>query len=447
MYKILIVDDDPVILTLLSNLLRKSGYEVITAKNGDEGLKFARLKNPDLIITDYEMPGITGIELLTTIKESNPEMPVVMLTCHSDVSLTIKSIQAGAYDYIEKPLQPQKLLETIRNGILVSSQKRSIKKRTSYPLKRVIEENLLSGKTPYVREIVKNIGRISMTRMNVLITGETGSGIHEVANLIHYTGVTSDFPMISVNCDIIDSNKIEQVLFGYLSDDQVNSRQNRKGKLEEADEGTVYLNKFHRLPHNVQERLLKVLDERMIYNSNERSPLPFKARIIASSSDDLDALMNDGVLLKELYYSLRVFHLELPPLRERKDDIPELTEQILARQNRKLKRDVDKIEAGVIDLLQKYSWPGNILELENTISQALMFAKSDTLELAHIRRFINQESVSSLDMPVSLSNLESRHIRNVLNRVNWNKQEAARILEITRPTLDAKIKKYGIIKD
>ncbi len=444
MNRILIIDDDPVIITLLSNLLKKTGFDVVTGKNGEEGLKLIELKKPDLIITDFDMPGINGIDVVTAAKKNHPDIPVIMLTCYSDITVTIKAIQAGAYDYIEKPLQPKKLLETIRNGILLTSQKNKLTTKVKAPVKRIIEENLLSGKTPCVREIIKSIGRISMSRMNVLIVGEPGTGIHEVANLIHYSGVTVNAPFVAINCESLDVYKAEQLLFGSYSDDPKYFRRNRKGKLEEAGEGTVFLDKFNRLPLNVQARLIQVLEDRLACNSDNPDPVPFKARVIAASSDDLEAKMREESLLNELFYMLKVFYIELPPLRNRLEDIPELTNQILSRQNRKLNKKVVKIENGIYNVFKNYDWPGNFTELENTIIQALVLAKSDMLELAHVRRFINQEPVTEITTPLSLAEIETQHITRILKQVTWNKQKAAKILKISRPTLNAKIQKYGL---
>lgn len=445
MKTILIIDDDLVLNSLLRNMLTKSGYEVITTTNGEDGLRLTKLKDPDLVITDFEMPGLSGLEVVKDLAKNYPGLPVIMLTCHSDVSLTIKAIQAGAYDYIEKPIQPQKMLTAIRNGLQVSEQNRQIDQKTSFPVRKILEDNILAGKTPRIREIVKNIGRISMTRMSVLILGENGSGKAQVANLIHYSGITSDHPLIVINCEVTTAEIIEHELIGYTKGAFENAKRDKTGKLVLAGEGTIVLNEFHLLPLTVQQKLFRIFDDQMVYVAGSDEVIPFKARIIATSSTNMDRLLEEGSVLPELYYQLKMFYIDMPPLRNRPEDIPELINHFLDKHCRRLSKSVTKIEAGTLELLQKHNWPGNIRELENAVTQAIILSRGDILEKEHIKQYLNKQAIIPAEhQNITLEEMEKYHILKVLKDVQWNKLAAVRILNISRPTLYSKMEKYQI---
>jgi two-component system response regulator AtoC len=447
MKKVLIIDDDDIILMLLTNILEKSGFDVLKAVDGATGISLAQTHKPDVVVTDFKMPGKSGIDVLKELSVSNPGMPVIFLTAHGDVSVTIKSIQAGAFDYIEKPIKPKEFLEVVRNGVDASIQSQTLTKTIPFPARKAIEENLLAGKTPVMREIFKNIGRISLNRMGVLITGESGTGKKQIARLIHYSGVTRENPLMIVNCDSSTESYLEKEIFGLTGDDEFNKK-SKPGKLELADEGTIYIEEFTNLPLSLQGRLLKVIHDGEISKTLNEQAVPFKARLIASSTRNLEELVENGQLLKELYYHIKVFSIGVPPLRERLDDIPELVNQIVQRLNRKLGRNITKIEEGLIDLLKKYEWPGNIMELENLLTQAVILSRGDVLEKTHIHINIPDIAVEEDNSKylVPMEEIEREHILRVLNILNWNKVETSRVLEITRPTLNAKIVKYNINK-
>lgn len=448
MKKILVIDDDEIILLLLSNLLKKSGYEVLTANDGDSGLIVAKNRAPDLVITDYKMPGMSGLDVVQELAKSNPGVPVIVLTAHGDVSITIKSIQAGAYDYIEKPIQPKELLEVIKNGIHASIQSRSLSETISFPARKAIEENLIVGKNPAMREIFKNVGRISLNKMNVLITGETGTGKEQVARLIHFSGVTRDFPMMVVNCNALTEEELEMELFGYGKGSSDLSKKDRQGKLEQAGEGTVMIDEFTVLSHQLQLKLLRVIQEMEIMKPGFDQPVKFQGRIIATSTRNLEQLVSSGVILKELYYNLKVFNIALPPLRQRPDDIPELLSHMVQKLNRRLNKNIVKTGDGVTEILKKYNWPGNVRELENVLTQAVLLSRGDVLEKEHIHVDLREkvQATTYTKQLATLADVEKEHIEFVLNAVEWSKLEASRILEITRPTLNAKIEKYKLTK-
>ncbi len=445
MKKILIIDDDDFIRKMLASVIQKAGYEVYEAPDGETGLKYVELKNPDLVITDFKMPGISGLEVVTELVRTHPGLPVVMLTAYGDVSLTIKAIQSGAYDYIEKPIKNRELIEAIENGIQASIQSKSLTKIISPEARKALEDSLLAGKTPAMREIFKNIGRISLTKVNVMITGEAGTGKEQIARLIHYSGITREQPFVVVNCNSASEEILEHELFGYTKV-TTNGVKEKKGKIELAEDGTLFLDEFQELTTNLQNSLLRVIQNNEFIKQGEDLPVPLKCRIITSTKSDIESLVNDGIFLKDLYFRLRVFTITLPPLRERIDDIPELLQNLLQKLNRKLNRRVHKVEDGVTGILKNYDWPGNIRELENILLQAIILSHGDVLERKNIILSLGNVSspADSAARMVPLTEIEKEHIKKVLDSVGWNKMEASTILEITRPTLNAKIEKYGL---
>lgn len=442
--KVLAIDDDSIIRTLITNSLTKAGYEVITASDGESGLQMVTQHKPDIVVTDYQMPGISGLELLSELKRSHPGIPVIVLTAHGDVALTIKSIQAGAYDFIEKPLQIQELLQIIRNGIEISHQSRSLAETIKPEIRKTLEDNLLVGKTPEMREIFKNVGRVSLSKVNTLITGQTGTGKELIAKLIHYSGITREHPFVVVNCSV-NEEILENELFGYEKGAFLGATTGKKGKFELAGEGSIFLDDVSELSDAIQTRILRTLQELEFEKPGSDTLIPLNARIIAATNKDLEEMVKNGQFRKELYYRLKVFTISLPPLKDRKNDIEELVKHIMQKLNRKLNKKVVKIGAGVMEMLYNHDWPGNVRELENTLMQAMIMTRTDVLEKEHIVLLnVSPPSNDEQFELVSIAAVEKVHIQKVLDRVRWNKVEASRILEITRPTLNAKIAKYGL---
>jgi len=445
MSKILAIDDDSIIRALLTNILQKAGNKVITAPDGKTGLRIVKEENPDIVITDYQMPGMDGLEVLDAIRLSNPSLPVIILTAHGDVALTIKSMQAGAYDYLDKPIQINELLSIIEHANDLIKQNHSIKEQIPTAALKAIEENTFAGRSPLMREIYKNIGRISINKVNILITGETGTGKELIARLIHHSGITRDHDMVFVNCASLSDNMLDSKLFGYCKGAFPGATEEKKGKFELAGEGSIFLDDISELSDVCQSRILRVIQEQEFEKAGCHTPIPMKARIIASSNKDLEALVRNGKFREELYYRLKVFTFEIPPLRNRKEDIPDLAIHLIAKHNRLLNKKITKIGDGVISLLQSHYWPGNIRELENTLTHAMVMTHGKVLEKNSIVITKMDEKVEPVnDFLIPLEEIEKRHILHVLQAVNWHKQDAINILEITRPTLNFKITKYGL---
>ncbi len=453
MEKILIIDDDKLNLKVLKDTLARVGYNVIEAQNGEIGLQLFRSEHPDLVITDFQMPGIDGLEVLAEIRKLNIGIPIILLTGFGDVVLTIKSIQQGAFDFLEKPIDLQQLKTTIQlalNSVKVSNSLNEVLNK-DMSSESMLEENILVGKTPPMKEIFKNIGRISMNKVNVLIQGETGTGKELIARLVHYSGITSHQPLVIVNCSALTETLLESELFGHVKGSFTGSIRDKKGKFELAGEGSIFLDEISEVSLNTQVKLLRVIQELEFERVGGEGIIPMKARIITATNRNLEDLIKEGKFREDLYYRLKVFTIDLPPLRERKDDINDLVIHFLHKLNKRFQKNVVKIGDGVIDMLKAHEWHGNVRELENTILQAIVMSKSDVLERDNItlnnRINRNLKLRQELQMFRTLADVEKYHIKRILDEVNWNKMESSKILDITRPTLNAKIEKYNLTQE
>ncbi len=452
MEKILVIDDNKLIRKTLKDTLSKIGYTVIEAEDGESGLILVHDEHPDLVITDFQMPGIDGLEVLAEIRKFNIAIPVILLTAFGDVVLTIKSIQLGAFDFLEKPIDPYQLKSTIQlalNSVKVSNSLNEVL-HEDVSSESMLEDNILVGKTVQMKEIFKNIGRISLNKVNVLIQGETGTGKELIARLVHYSGITSSQPLVIVNCSALTETLLESELFGHVKGSFTGSIRDKKGKFELAGEGSIFLDEISEISLNTQVKLLRVIQELEFEKVGGEETIPMKARIIAATNRNLEELIKEGKFREDLYYRLKVFTIDLPPLRDRKDDIRDLVIHFLHKLNKRFNKNVVKIGDGVIEMLKAHEWYGNVRELENTILQAIVMSKSDVLEKENItlNNRQHQEVAVRVEVPQyrSLAELEKYHIKRILDEVNWNKLEASHILDITRPTLNAKIEKYSLVR-
>lgn len=450
MEKILVVEDDKISRRIIREILSRSGYEVFEAEDGAQGLEAFKANKPDLVLTDYQMPVMNGLRVLSEIRNLQPAVPVIMLTGFGDIALIIKSIQLGAFDFLEKPINTPQLKEVVASALnsVISSKKHDQVLTEGISIDKKIQENILIGRSPQIKDIFKNIGRVSLNKVNILIEGESGTGKELIARLIHYSGITRDKPLVVVNCSALTETLLESELFGHEKGSFTGSLKTKKGKFELAEDGTIFLDEISEISPNTQVKLLRVIQELEFERVGGETTLPMQARIIAATNKKLEKLIEEGKFREDLYYRLKVFTVQLPPLRERREDIKDLTIHFLTKLNKRFNKNVTKIGDGVIEMLQHHTWPGNVRELENTIMQAIVMSKNDVLEVENIK--INQratEGSQEFNQKFelrSLADIEKDYIKRVLDEVRWNKIEASRILEITRPTLNAKIEKYKL---
>ncbi|MEE8481437.1 MAG: sigma-54 dependent transcriptional regulator [Desulfobacterales bacterium] len=362
---ILLVDDEPSILRALSGLLSDEGFEVKTASNGYEALKFIDAESPDLVLLDIWMPGIDGIETLKEIKKDNPFIQVVIITGHGTIETAIKATKLGAFDFIEKPLSIEKVIVAINNALNF----RRLEEENRYLRKKTIEKHSITGNSPPITALKKHIATAAPTNSWILITGENGSGKELVARTIHQLSPRADQPLIDVNCAAIPEELIESELFGHEKGAFTEATTKKRGKFELAGNGTIFLDEIGDMSLKTQGKFLRVLQDLRFQRIGGGRTLSVNVRVIAASNRDLKKEIEKGNFRNDLYYRLNVIPIEVPPLRNRLEDIPPLVETFLdefAKQNRSQRK---KITQASLELLCKYSWPGNVRELKNLMER------------------------------------------------------------------------------
>jgi DNA-binding NtrC family response regulator len=446
MSTILIVDDDESFGESLEIFLSELDYKILRAQDGRKGIEILEKEHPDLVITDLKMPGYNGIEVLEKVREFDESIPVVMITAFDDMETTIKAMQLGAYDYIEKSLELERIKAIIKRALESKSLSDRLVVAISEDTTEFSLENSLIGKTPVMKEIVKNIGKISANRVNVLIQGESGTGKELITKIIHFTGITRKQPFIAVNCTALSENLLESELFGHVRGAFTGAIKDKKGKFELAGEGTIFLDEISEISPGLQVKLLRVLQEREFERVGGEVTIPMRARIVTASNRNLEQLVEEGKFREDLYYRLKVFTIDVPPLRERTEDIPSLVVHFIKKINKELHKNVWKIPFEVMEMLQKHEWVGNVRELENTLLQAVVLAKGDVIEKEYIllRERAGETNGHSDQSRLSLAEIEKRHIKLVLDAVEWDKQQASKILGIAKTTLYNKIEVYGL---
>ncbi|MCL5028492.1 MAG: sigma-54 dependent transcriptional regulator [Bacteroidetes bacterium] len=451
MEKILVIDDDQSIRKTLSGYLKKQNYEVLSAENGLKGIEIVKNELPDLVITDIRMPGADGFDVLKNVKDIDPHIHVIIITAFDDMQTTVKAMQQGAYDYIEKPLEIDSLKITIQRALKNKKLSDQLNTFVNEKTEEYLVENTLIGKTPQMRQVYKKIGQVSSSRVTVLIEGESGTGKELVARAIHYSGITKNQPFIAVNCTALTESLLESELFGHVKGAFTGSIRDKKGKFELADEGTIFLDEISEISPSLQVKLLRILQQKEFEKVGGEALIPMKARIIAATNKNLVEHVKEGKFREDLYFRLKVFSVDIPPLRERIEDIPFLVSHFLNKINLELHKNVNKIPEEVMDILKNNYWVGNVRELENTLMQAVVLSSDDVLLKENIllrksgnNTSIQEEIQSTKPEFISLGELEKRHIKNILDALKWDKNKAHKILGISLPTLYSKIEHYKL---
>jgi DNA-binding NtrC family response regulator len=445
MKSILIIEDDALVRRTLTSQLAKGGFDVIVAEGGEAGVRAYVESNPDLILLDIRLPDIDGLEVLRRIKERNRRAIILVMTAFDDMKTTVEAVKLGAYEYLVKPLNTAELDLTIEKALQV----RALEEKVSYLVEEKQKEYTIDnivGHSPQMRGVFKMIGSVANTRTNILIQGESGTGKELVAKAIHYNSLYRDEPFIVINCSAISDTLLESELFGHVKGAFTDAVCETKGKFEIAGKGTLFLDEVGDVSPNLQSKLLRVIESRDFMKVGGEKVLKTEARIIAATNQNLRALIEKGRFREDLYYRLKVVEIVLPPLRERREDIPDLTAYLLEKINRELRRNVRKVPPDVMRLLTNLPWRGNVRELENALTRAVILAKGDIV-LKEDLPVDHDEKGPFPDELVSLDQVEKSYIRHVLSSVKGSKTRASQILEISRPTLDKKIKDYGLDTD
>ncbi|MCB9220141.1 MAG: sigma-54-dependent Fis family transcriptional regulator [Ignavibacteriales bacterium] len=444
MSTILIIDQDPQLSELLNVSLKDLGYFLKFAQDGKEGIKLLENQTPDIILCNLNLPDYTGIEILEKVKVIDIHIQFIMMTDNFDMSYIIKAMQKGSFDYLFKPLDFDQLKLKISRALEIQHMSQHLETYTNPDSEEYKLENSLVGRTPVMRELVKNIGQLSSNRVSVLILGESGTGKELIARIIHYTGISKDQPFVAVNCSSLSENLLESELFGHVKGAFTNAFRDKKGKFELAGSGTIFLDEISELSFQLQAKLLRVLQEREFEKVGGEHSIPMNARILAASNKNLEKLINEDRFREDLYYRLKVFTIDIPPLRKRVADIPLMVTHFLRKINNELHKSVKKVPFEVMEYLQEHSWPGNVRELENVLYQAVVLSKNEVLlkENIIIKDVFTQNEINNTLL--SLEEVEKNHICHVLNSVDGDKTKAIKILGISKPTLYSKLRKYNL---
>jgi len=463
---ILIIDDEVDLCQTLSELLEgEEGYKVSIVNSGKNGLAKIKEEVPDLVLLDIKMPEMDGIETLEKIKAIDKDILVIMLTAYQTVDTAVKAMKLGAYDYISKPFNYEELKITIKRALETRDLSQEVIS-LRHQLREKFSFSNIIRRSDKMKEVLYKIEKVAPTDTTILIRGESGTGKELIAKTIHQYSTRKDKPFIAVDCAGLTETLIESELFGHTKGAFTGAIAKKIGKFELAEGGTLFLDEIGNLPVNIQVKLLRVLQEREINRIGEKYPIKIDVRIIVATNANLEKAMKRGTFREDLYYRVNVFSIFLPPLREKKEDIPLLALHFLNQFNYNiLGKNVKNISEESIKLLVDYSWPGNVRELQNVIQQAIIMAE-DVILPEHLPHYIKETNVetkadknpvgadlvSTLPYDFSLKkminqlsqNAERKVISDVLKRTNWNKAEAARLLKINYKTLYLKIKEYKI---
>jgi two-component system response regulator AtoC len=443
MKSILAIDDDRLIRQTFKSQLTGEGFEVHLAADGLEGVQRFKELSPDLVILDIHLPQLNGLEVLKQIREADPKAYVIMITAFDDMRTTVEAIKLGAFEYICKPIDYDELLLSIRKAMRMQEMDAKLNYLVTEASREWSIDNII-GRTPRMREVFKTIGMLSRSKTSVLLRGESGTGKELVARAIHYNADNRQEPFVAVNCTALAEGLLESELFGHVRGAFTGAIRDSRGKIEVAGNGTLFLDEIGDISPNLQAKLLRVVENREYSRVGAEKSQRTEARIIGATNRDLEDLVRRGVFREDLYYRLKVVEVSLPPLRERKEDIPLLVAYLLEKINRRLHTNVRKVPDSVMQLLMTYEWKGNIRELENALTRGVTLARGDVLVGEHLP--LAQADPGQLTHELmSLKDMEKQYIDHVLRYTRWNKSRASEILGITRPTLDKKIKDYGLV--
>jgi two-component system response regulator HydG len=444
MAAILLIEDDLTFTRILEGFLGKHGHRVTIENRGKDGLKTFNSKAFDLVLLDYRLPDTTGMDLLTEIKHINPEVPVVIMTSFNDIRTAVKAIKAGALEYITKPVSPDELLMIVSQGL---------KKEIKTEILPIAESNhFVEGSSAASRKLNEFVKVVAPTGMTVLIEGESGTGKENVARTIHRYSNRSKGPFVAVDCGSLSKELAGSELFGHVRGAFTGAVSDKVGQFEAAHKGTIFLDEVGNLSYDVQVKLLRAIQERVIMPIGSTKEVKIDVRIITATNDDLTESVKKGAFRDDLYHRLNEFKLTVPALRERQEDFNEFVNHFREAANAELGRSVKRLSPEVSKLFDTYDWPGNLRELKNVIKRAVLLSTGDTITTSAIpaemvegvQKSAQQRTAPVYDLKILQEAQEKEMIVKTLGEVNNNKSKAARILNIDRKTLYLKMEKYGI---
>lgn len=452
MTKILIVDDEEGMRFFLSEAIGKEGYKYRVASNGEQAIKMLETDQFDLAIIDYNMPGLNGLETFIKMKEVDPDIVAIMITAYGSNTLAYEAIEKGVFDYFNKPFDIAEMRVVVRRALERSQLQRQVQiLRRDLAEKYTFEQ--IIGESRAVRDVMERVRKVADSDVSALILGESGTGKELIAQALHFNSLRREGPFVKVNCAAVPVDLLEAEFFGFEKGAFTGAIKRKRGKFEQAHEGTLFLDEIGDMSLSTQMKILRVIQEGELVRVGGEAPIKIDIRIIAATNKDLKKSVADGEFREELFYRLNVVSLELPPLRERKEDIPVLAHHFLKVYNEKFHKNLSVISSEAMDLLLKYSWPGNIRELENVIQRGIVLAYNDILERKglldvypplgnEIPVFTGVTLEEKIETMVCAT--EKRLILEALKETNWRRQEAADRLGVSRKTLHNKMKKYEL---
>jgi len=446
---VLVVDDEPLQREILKTILSEEGYETYVASSGEEALKVIRAYNPDVILTDLRMEGMDGIELLERVRSERYEPAIVLMTAFGTIDSAVEAMKEGAFDYLTKPLDKNKVLLTVKRAIERVELLRKNQELQEALYGRFRVEGII-GQSSVMKDVINVIKKVSGSPVTVLILGESGTGKELIARAIHYSSPRGTKPFTAINCAAIPESLLESELFGYEPGAFTGATSRKIGLFEATNGGTIFLDEVGDLPAVTQSKILRVLQEREVRRLGGREAIKVDVRIIAATNKDIENEMRAGRFREDLYYRLKVITIALPPLRERREDIVELTNHFVKRYNAEFGKRIKGVSDSAMKALLDYHWPGNIRQLESVIERAVLMCDSDTITLNDIKselRLPQQRGILDIDIPddgINFEDLEKELLRKAMNKANNVAARAARLLGMSYKTFWYRWEKFGL---
>jgi len=451
--RVLVVDDEENLRRVTQLKLQQAGYEAMTASDGRQALEVLARNPHDLIITDLKMPGMSGMDLLRRVREDYPEIIVVVVTAFGTIESAVEAMKLGAHDYIIKPVNADALRLVVSRALEHHRLQEEVKTLRTAIDRKYGFENIV-GRSKSLLFTLDNAARAAQSDSTVLIRGETGTGKELLAKAVHFNSSRRERPLIVINCGAIPKELLESELFGHTKGSFTGAVVNKKGKIEMADQGSLFLDEVGEMPLDLQVKILRLIQEREIEKIGAPNPTKVDVRIIAATHRDLQAMVEDGTFREDLYYRLAVIPLTLPPLRERPDDIPELVAIFFRKFKERLNRPNLKLPPSLLPHFATHRWPGNVRELENVVERLVVLAPGDEITVEDLPDFLHRERPTleaiHLELPpegISMEAVERELVVRALQKFNWNQTKAAEYLDISRKVLIYRMEKFALKRD
>lgn len=443
--KILVVEDEENMRFFIVEALTKRGYDVEEAISAEEALEKIEILHPDLVLMDIRLPGMSGLEAMSRVKELDPLLPIILITASDSKEVALEATKKGAYDFFTKPFKLAEMEVVVNRALEKGRLQRELRELQERLDERYRFENII-GQSGKMQEVLRLIKKVAYTDATVLIIGESGTGKELIAEAIHHHSRRKDKPLVKLNCAAIPEGLLESELFGHEKGAFTGAISKRIGKFELAHQGTIFLDEIGDMPFAAQSKVLRVLQERTFERVGGATTITVDVRVIAATNKNLAEEVKNGRFREDLFYRLNVFPIVLPPLRERKEDIPLLAEHFMVKSSERIGLSPQGLSKEVLDCLQNYDWPGNVRELENVVERAMIMAEGEVITPAHLPSYLvsshQRRGLAPLDQ--TLENIEKDFIIDALKKSNWVQSRAAKILGISERSLWHRVKKYRI---